>query len=197
MRKTLSFIMILMIATTFAACASTSDMEELQSQVKTLTSENAKLKSENKTLKEAQQKQEEEKKKEEAEKKAAEEAKAKEQVLLDNNVVKITITDTYEDDYGIGWKTTVENKTDKIIEVGTTSVSINGKMKESNFFTGNIDAGMSTDSDLTFDKQNSGINSMTQLKKVKGQFYVSIANSDDNGIPNFDEQKNYDFMIKG
>ena len=62
-------------------------------------------------------------------------------VLMDNEYVKATIIEKYEDEWGeIGYKIQVENKTDKHLMIYTNNTSVDGMMNDPSFYvelTGN------------------------------------------------------------
>jgi hypothetical protein len=104
-------------------------------------------------------------------------------VLIDNNILKMTITGTYEDkwinDEGqtrgeVGYRFEVENKTSNPIMVGTESISCNGIMQDDNsIFAWTIQPGKKDLGDGYFFIGNNEVKGLESLKDVLINFFVS------------------------
>lgn len=97
-------------------------------------------------------------------------------VLIDNDVVKMTVTGKYEDEtFGqTGYNFEVENKTDKTIQVATESISCDGIMQDDNsIFVWSIQPNKKAVGDGYFYIGNNGIEGIENLKNVEADFYVA------------------------
>ena len=97
-------------------------------------------------------------------------------VLMDNEYVKATIIEKYEDEWGeIGYKIQVENKTDKHLIIYTNNTSVDGMMNDPLFYvelTGNKKANENMywykDSE-----ENGNVKSIDDLKNIETTFIIS------------------------
>lgn len=97
-------------------------------------------------------------------------------VLIDNDVVKMTITGKYEDKtYGeTGYNFIVENKTDKTIQVATDNISCDGIMQDGNsMFVWSIQPKKKSVDNGYFFIGHDGIEGIENLKNIEANFYVS------------------------
>ena len=97
-------------------------------------------------------------------------------VLVDNDVVKMTITGKYEDEtFGqVGYNFIVENKTDKTIQVATDNISCDGIMQDdNNMFVWSIQPNKKSVSKGYFFIGNNGIEGIENLKNIEADIYVA------------------------
>lgn len=97
-------------------------------------------------------------------------------VLVDNDVVKMTITGKYEDEtFGqVGYNFIVENKTDKTIQVATDNISCDGIMQDGNsMFVWSIQPNKKSVDKGYFFIGNNGIEGIENLKNIEADIYVA------------------------
>ena len=102
-------------------------------------------------------------------------------VVLDNEYCKMIITETYEDKTWneIGFKVTIENKTDKDLLIGAEDVSVNGYMNDP-VWAVDVTAGNKVNSKiswLTNNEDNNNVKSVDDLKNVKMKISISDKNT--------------------
>ncbi|WP_343348547.1 hypothetical protein [Terrisporobacter petrolearius] len=112
-----------------------------------------------------------------------------ETVVLDNKYCKMVITKTYEDKTWneVGFKVTIENKTDKDLLIGAEDVSVNGYMNDP-VWAVNVTAGNKVNSKiswLTNNEDNNNVKSVDDLKNVK----MSMSISDNNTLDTLTKEK--------
>ena len=88
-------------------------------------------------------------------------------VLVDDDTVKVTVTEKTVDMFGAGYNVTIENKTDEKIVVQTRETSIDGVMSEP-VFSVDIMPGKKANGDMTF----MDVESLDKLKNLEGKLVV-------------------------
>lgn len=94
-------------------------------------------------------------------------------VLMDNDTVKVTIINAYEDEiFGtFGYNVLVENKSNQDIAVMMENTSVNGFMEEP-VFCANVTAGNKAQTNMEFFRDNQGAESLEELVNIQTKMYV-------------------------
>lgn len=109
------------------------------------------------------------------------EPKAAGQVLVDGDMVRITLMGTFDDDYAIGYEMLIENKSDEYILVTVDNTSVDGFMVHLNMQNASISPGKNTVAQLTAYTSSGDITSLDEFVNVEGVFKLST-NTDGSGI---------------
>lgn len=104
---------------------------------------------------------------------AADAAASTEQVLLDNDIVKVTLGDKVEDSNYIGYSALIENKSDQYILLGIDASSVDGLMTDFNVQGGSVAPGKKSKAEFRVYTSNSDVKSLDDLKNVEGIFTIS------------------------
>ncbi|SCI46445.1 Uncharacterised protein [uncultured Clostridium sp.] len=104
-------------------------------------------------------------------------------VLVDDDIVKVTVTEKTVDMFGAGYNVTIENKTDEKIVVQTRETSIDGVMEDP-IFSEEITAGKTAKGMIQF----MNITELDGLKNLEGKLVVLDEN--------FMDIKSYDMTIE-
>lgn len=111
-----------------------------------------------------------------------EETKKEEIVLVDDETVKVIITEKMSDAFGAGYKVSVENKTDNKIIVQTRDTSVDGTMEDP-IFSPEVMPGKKSNDSMQF----MNITEIDALKAVEGKLVVMDEN--------YSDIKTYDITI--
>ena len=103
------------------------------------------------------------------------------QVLLDNEMARITLTEPFDDDYAIGYKMVIENKSDEYILVSADNTSVDGFMVYLNMQNASVSPGKTSVAELTAYTSSGDISSLDEFVNVEGVFKIST-NSDGSGV---------------
>lgn len=99
------------------------------------------------------------------------------QVLVDSNMVRITLTEPFDDDYAIGYKMVIENKSDEYVLVSVNNTSVDGFMVFLSMQNATVAPGKTSVAELTAYTSNGDISSLDEFVNVEGVFTLST-NSD-------------------
>lgn len=103
------------------------------------------------------------------------------QVLVDSDMVRITLTEPFDDDYAFGYKLVIENKTDEYILVSADNTSVDGFMVYLSMQNSSVAPGKTAVAELTAYTSNGDISSLDEFVNVEGVFQIST-NSDGGGM---------------
>ena len=103
------------------------------------------------------------------------------QVLVDSDKVRITLMGTFDDDYAIGYKMLIENKTDEYILVMADNTSVDGFMVYLNMQNATVSPGKSSVAELTAYTSGGDISNLDEFVNVEGTFSIST-NTDGGGV---------------
>jgi len=95
-------------------------------------------------------------------------------VLIDDDLVKVTVTEKIVDAFGAGYNVTVENKSDKKLIVQTRDTSISGVMEEP-IFSPEVMPGKTSKDMMQF----MNITKLEELKNLEGKIVVIDENYND------------------
>ncbi len=108
-------------------------------------------------------------------------AKLAGQVLVDSDMVRITLTEPFDDEYAIGYKMVIENKTGEYVLVSVDNTSVDGFMVYLNMQNSAVAPGKTAVAELTAYTGNGDITSLDEFVNVEGVFTIST-NSDGGGL---------------
>lgn len=111
------------------------------------------------------------------------ETKKEDLVLVDDDVIKATVTEKKTDVLGAGYMISIENKSDKKIIVQTRDTSVNGTMEDP-VFSLDIMPGKTAKGMMQF----MNIKNLDELKDLEGKLVVLSEN--------FEQIQSYDINIK-
>lgn len=103
------------------------------------------------------------------------------QVLVDSDMVRITLMGTFDDDYAIGYNMLIENKSDKYVLVMADNTSVDGFMVYLNMQNSSVAPGKSAVAELTAYTSSGDISSLDEFVNVEGVFTIST-NTDGGGV---------------
>lgn len=103
------------------------------------------------------------------------------QVLADGDMVRITLMGTFDEDYAIGYKLLIENKSDKYVLVTVDNTSVDGFMVYLNMQNASVSPGKSSVAELTAYTSGGDISSLDEFVNVEGTFSIST-NTDGGGV---------------
>ena len=95
------------------------------------------------------------------------------QQILDNDIVRITLGDSIVEDYRVGYKVLIENKTDKYILVTTDNTSVDGFMVYVDIQNSSVAPNAKSVGELLVYTSSSDITGIDQFVNVKGSFRIS------------------------
>ena len=99
-------------------------------------------------------------------------------VLVDNELATITLGDTIEESYYVGYSITIENKSDLYLLVGIDNGSVDGFMTYLDVQGGSVSPGKKSKAEIRiYTNDDSDVKSLEDLKNVEGEFKIST-NSD-------------------
>ena len=125
---------------------------------------------------------------------AAEENVPDEIVLMDNEYGTVTLLDTIDEDYFVGYQVLFENKTsNQHLWLRVDNGSVDGMMEYIDTQNAMVAPGMKTKAELRIYTDNSDVKSVDDLKNVKGTF--SILGNDDGGSTYSNLLEGVDFSI--
>lgn len=95
------------------------------------------------------------------------------QVLVDSDMLRITLGETFDDDYAFGYKLLLENKSDEYLLVSADNTSVDGFMVYLNMQNATVAPGKNSVAELTAYTSNGDIESLDEFVNVEGIFSIS------------------------
>ena len=99
------------------------------------------------------------------------------QVLVDDDMLRITLMDTFDEEYAVGYKMLVENLSDEYLLVGMDNTSVDGFMVYLHLQNATVAPGKTSVAELTAYTGNGDVESLDELINIEGTFTIST-NSD-------------------
>ena len=116
-------------------------------------------------------------------------------VLIDNEIVTITLEDEREESYYVGYNLVIENKSDLYILTGIDNGSIDGVMTYLDLQGGSVNPGKKSKAEIRIYTNDSDIQSLDDLKNIEGSFKISTNSDGSNSYTGSNER--YPFFIEG
>lgn len=187
MKKTICLLLIVcFICTSICACGDSNTSESVSATNSTTTS--AEINTEDSTTEDTISDESIE---------TAEEAKFLEQdkVLVDNDMIKVTLNDEVEESYYVGYNVTIENKSDYYILVSMDNTSVDGFMTYISLQNNTLAPEKKAKTNMQIYTDNSDVKTLDDLKNIEGTFTVSTNNDGSSSYRGTDIT--YPFSIDG
>lgn len=102
------------------------------------------------------------------------------QVMVDDDMIRMTLVGPFDEDYALGCKLLIENKSEEYILVNTDNTSVDGFMVYLNLQNSTIAPGKNAVAELTAYTGNGDVESMEDFINIEGTFTISTNTDGDN-----------------